>query len=202
MVYLPASVILLHPGVNVEARVAQLGDFLGQEFHSFGVLAEDDRLVNIEFGEEGVEAVQFLFFLEVGVVLGHTLQSQLVHQVDVLGFWHVALLEVLDGDGVGGRKKRNLAILRHKVEDLGHDDLEIVRQELVNLIKDEHSAIVEFCNVLGSEIENPTWSSDDNVNRLVEPINVLFDWITARGDHTLDFFVFSQLLYDETGLHG
>jgi hypothetical protein len=50
----PASVVLLHLRMNIEAGVSQLSDFLGKEFHSFGVFAEDDCLVDVKFRKESV----------------------------------------------------------------------------------------------------------------------------------------------------
>ena len=43
-------------------------------------------------GEERVEAVNFLTLGDVGVVLGDTLQSQLLHQVDLIGLLKVLSL--------------------------------------------------------------------------------------------------------------
>ena len=50
-------VLLEHLGVDVEAGVAELGDLLGQKLDSVGGVAEDNRLVDLQLGEEGVEAV-------------------------------------------------------------------------------------------------------------------------------------------------
>ena len=42
------AVRLQHLGMDVEARVAQLGDLLGQEFHPACGVAEDDGLVDLQ----------------------------------------------------------------------------------------------------------------------------------------------------------
>lgn len=39
---------LLHLGVDVEARVAELGNLLGQQFHAVNRVAEDNRLVDFQ----------------------------------------------------------------------------------------------------------------------------------------------------------
>ena len=83
---------LIHLGVDEEAGVTKLGDLLGQQLHSLHRVAEYDALVDLELREKRVEAVDFLALLHVGVVLGHTFQSQLVHQVDGVGRPQVALL--------------------------------------------------------------------------------------------------------------
>ena len=55
-------------------------------------VAENDALVDLELGEESVETVDLLSLLDVGVILGHTFQGELVHQVDRVGASEVALL--------------------------------------------------------------------------------------------------------------
>ena len=85
-------VSLHHLGVNEETGVAQLSDLLGEQLHTLDRVAENDALVDLELGEEGVEAVDLLSLLHIGVVLGHTLQSELVHQVDRVGGMEVAFL--------------------------------------------------------------------------------------------------------------
>lgn len=51
------SVLLIHAGVYVEARVAQLCDLLGQQFHTLGGVAEDYRLVDLQLCTKGIEAM-------------------------------------------------------------------------------------------------------------------------------------------------
>ena len=51
------AVALQHARVDVEARVAELGDLLRQELDAVDAVAEDDRLVDLQLGEERVEAV-------------------------------------------------------------------------------------------------------------------------------------------------
>lgn len=46
----------------------------------------------IYLGEEGVEAVDFLAFLDKGIVLGNTTKRQFVHQVDLVGLDHMLIL--------------------------------------------------------------------------------------------------------------
>ncbi len=42
------AVALQHLGVDVEARVAQLRDLLGQQLYAVDAVAEDDRLVDLQ----------------------------------------------------------------------------------------------------------------------------------------------------------
>lgn len=49
--------------MDVEARVAELRNLLGKELHSLGRITEDNRLVDVKLGEQGVQAVQLLSLL-------------------------------------------------------------------------------------------------------------------------------------------
>ena len=40
------------------------------------------------------------------------------------------------------------------------------------------------------------------MHRLVKPINVLLDWVTASRHHAFNFLVLAQLLDDIARLHG
>lgn len=52
--------------------------------------------------------MKFLFLLEIGVILGNTLQSKFIRQSDVAGLGNVLLLETLDLNWVGSTEKANL----------------------------------------------------------------------------------------------
>ncbi len=45
------AVGLKHASMAVEARVAQFSDFLGKQLNAIGRVAEDDRLIDLKFGE-------------------------------------------------------------------------------------------------------------------------------------------------------
>ena len=66
------SVMLQHLRMRVETRVAELCNLLCKQLHPVGGVAKDDRLVDLEFGEEGVQAVYFLLFFNESVVLRDT----------------------------------------------------------------------------------------------------------------------------------
>lgn len=103
------SVGLGHLGVDVVAAVAELCDLLGQELDPLSGVAEDDALVDLQLGEERVEAVDLLPLLHEGVVLRDALEGQLVHQVDLVRVSHVLPHEGLDGQGEGGRIQQDLS---------------------------------------------------------------------------------------------
>lgn len=118
------AVGLLHLGVDVEARVAQLGDLLGQQLDAVHRVAEDDGLVDLELqevqvrttsgrvlspphtwacawlcshlGEECVEAVDLLSLVHEGVVLRDAAQRQLLHQIDLVGVLDEPVLQTTD----------------------------------------------------------------------------------------------------------
>ena len=73
------TVVLQHLGVRVEARVSKLGDFLGKQLHSICGVAENNGLIDLEFGKESVEAVNFLFLFDEAVILCYTSKSQFIH---------------------------------------------------------------------------------------------------------------------------
>mmetsp|Transcript_1728 Transcript_1728/g.7123 ORF Transcript_1728/g.7123 Transcript_1728/m.7123 type:complete len:213 (-) Transcript_1728:1117-1755(-) len=63
------AVRLHHLRVDVEARVPELGDLLRQKLDAVHAVAEDDALVDLQLGEERVQAVHFLLLLHKRVVL-------------------------------------------------------------------------------------------------------------------------------------
>ena len=98
----PVTVCLLHFGMYVETGVSQFRYLLGKELDAVNRVTEDDGLVNLELGEEGVKAVNLLAFLDVGIELGNTPKGKFFHQIDRIGLWHVLGTKVLNGDGEGG----------------------------------------------------------------------------------------------------
>lgn len=94
--------LLGHLSVTVEARVAQFGDLLGEQLDTVGRVAEDDGLVDLEFAEQSVQAVDLLLFFHESIVLGDTAQSKFIHEVDFVWAHHVLIREVLDGKGECG----------------------------------------------------------------------------------------------------
>lgn len=86
------TVVLQHLGVRVEAGVSKFGDLFRKQLHSICGVAEDDGLVDLEFGEESIEAVDFLFLFYEAVVLRYASKSELVHQVDFIRIMHMFIL--------------------------------------------------------------------------------------------------------------
>ena len=89
------SIVLQHLGMGVEAGVSQFGNLFREQLHTVGGVAENDGLVDLEFGEKSIEAVDFLFLFYEAVVLRYTSKSELIHQVDFVGISHIFILETV-----------------------------------------------------------------------------------------------------------
>ena len=86
------AVLLKHFGVRIETGVAELRDFLRKELDSVSGIAKDDGLVDLQFREESIEAVDLLLFFHKRVVLGDAAKGELIHQVDLIGVAHMFVL--------------------------------------------------------------------------------------------------------------
>lgn len=188
------TVLLEHASVRVEARVAKFGNLLGEKLNTGGRVAEDDGLVDVEAGEEGVQAVDLLLLFNKGVVLGDTAEGELVHEVDLVGVVHVLVLEVLDNDGESGREEHDLAVSGVKGDELIDGRGELGRQELVSLVHDERLGAREVGDTSACEIEDSAGSTNENVHSVVEADNVVLQAGTTSGDHDVDAEVLSERL--------
>lgn len=104
------TICLEHAGMTVETRIAEFGDFLGQELDAVGRIAEDDGLVDLEFRKEGVQAVYLLLLLNEGIILRDTSEGQLIHEIDFIRIVHVLVREGFDGDGKSRTEEHDLAV--------------------------------------------------------------------------------------------
>lgn len=66
------TVVLQHTSVRVEAGIVQFGDLLGEKLDAIRGIAKDNRLIDLESREEGVEAMDLLAFVDIAVVLRNT----------------------------------------------------------------------------------------------------------------------------------
>ncbi len=73
------TIMLQHTSVRVEAGIVQFGDLLSEKLDAISGIAKDDRLIDLESREEGVEAMDLLAFVDIAVVLRNTSERQLVH---------------------------------------------------------------------------------------------------------------------------
>ena len=86
------TIVLQHLGVRVEAGVSKFGNLLRKQLYSVCGVAENDGLVDLEFGEESIETVYLLFLFYEAIVLRYTSKSELVHQVNFVGISHMFIL--------------------------------------------------------------------------------------------------------------
>ncbi len=140
----PASVLLTHFRVCVKGGVVHFSDFFGEQLDPLGALAEDDGLVNVKLLEERMKAVKLFGLLQVRVVLGNTLQSELVHKVDEHWIGHVVLLESFNLLREGGREKHQLPLRVHFSYYLRYYILEVRRKQLVALVQHQNLAVLQF----------------------------------------------------------
>lgn len=82
--------------MGVKAGIAKFSDLLGQKLNAVSRVTKDDGLVNLELGEERVQAMNFLAFLNECIILRHATQCELVHEIDFVWLHHVLVLEVFD----------------------------------------------------------------------------------------------------------
>ena len=66
------TIVLQHLGMGVEARIAKVHNLLCKQLNPVGRIAENDRLINLQSGKEGVETMNFLAFLNVAIELSYT----------------------------------------------------------------------------------------------------------------------------------
>ena len=93
--------------------------------------------------EESVEAVDLLPLLDKCVVLGDPLQSELVHQVDLVGLLQMLPHERLHSEWKGGAVEEDLSLSREEADHLVQHPFEILAQELVGLVKNQQLEVVD-----------------------------------------------------------
>lgn len=86
------AVVLQHLGMRIETGVSKFGDLLRKQLHTVCGVAENDGLVDLQFGKESVEAMNFLFFFNEAVVLRNAPKSELVHQIYFVRIVHMFIL--------------------------------------------------------------------------------------------------------------
>ena len=134
--------------------------------------------------------------LDKGVELGDALERQLLHEVDSEGVLHVAVHELGHGVGEGGREEHLLRRLGKELNQVLAQREEILRQELVRLVKHQHVALVQDADALVGQVEHTPGSSDENVDCVVQAHDVVLQARASRRHHDLDPHVLAELLAD------
>lgn len=161
------AIRLEHASMAVEAGVAKFCDLLGEKFNTVGGVAEDDRLVDLQFREKSVQAVNLLALFNEGVVLGDTAESEFVHEVDFERRIHILIGESLDGDGESRTEQHDLAILRVELEELFDNWRKFRGEEFISFVHDKCRTFAEIGNTLSCEVENSSWSTNNYMDRVL-----------------------------------
>mmetsp|Transcript_15527 Transcript_15527/g.48823 ORF Transcript_15527/g.48823 Transcript_15527/m.48823 type:complete len:367 (-) Transcript_15527:133-1233(-) len=188
--------------MDVEARVAELGDLLGEELHAVHRVTEDDRLVHLELGEEGVKAVHLLLLLDECIELRDTLERELVHEVDDIGLLQELVLEILDRHRECGGVAEDLPGRGQEVEELLDERLELGREELVRLVHDSDVTLSQLRHTLVGQVEDAAGGGDDHVHGAVEAHDVVLEGGASRGHHHFHAQVLAELLAHLRRLQG
>ena len=157
-------------------------------------VAEDDGLRDRDGLVKIAKRVEFpIFLLDSYEELLDTLQGELVLlDEDADGVAHELGGDLEDVLGHGGGEEDNLGALGQKLEDVVDLLGETARQHLIGLVK------TEKLDVVGSEcptvdhILHPSWSTDNNVDALLELSHVLADVRTADASVAFDVHVVAE----------
>ena len=108
--------------------------------------------------------MHFLPLLYKRVELGNTAESQLVHQIDLIGLLQELVLECLDNHRESCREEQDLAIRCAEANQLLDNRLEFWREKLVCLIHDKCLALREIGYASSSKIQDTTRRRNQNVD--------------------------------------
>lgn len=145
--------------------------------------------------------MDLLLFFHESVVLGNTTEGELVHEVDLVWIIHVLVGKFLDGHGECGREQHELSVKRMLAEDLLDRLCELLGQQLVGFVHDNHATLAQISDVLPRQISNSARRADNDMHGLAQAQNVVPKTSSARGDHDVDTEMFTEGLANLRGLH-
>jgi hypothetical protein len=167
------AMLLSHLRVNVVARVANLGDLLSQQLHALSRIAENDGLIDLKLAEQSVQAVNLLLLVNKSVELSNAQQSQLLHQIDLVWITHMLGHETSDSAWKSSRVEHDLTLRRQMGNQTIQHRHEVLGQQLVGFIQNEHVAVLHLGNAFVHQIENASRSSNDQVNNTIQTEQVI-----------------------------
>jgi hypothetical protein len=103
-------------------------------------------------------------------------------------------LEALDHDRESGTEKHDLSVLGVESKKLLDNGGEFGRKQLISLIHYECLASREIRHALSSQIQDPTRCSNNDVNRLAQTYNIVFEACSTSRNHDVDTQVLSKRL--------
>lgn len=190
------TVMLEHARVRIETRIAKFSDLLSKQLNTIGRIAEDDRLVDLQLVEESVQTVNLLLLFNEGVILGDATEGKFVHQVNLVGAVHVFILEALNLNRESCTEEHNLAVLGVEIQELFNNWGEFGRQEFVSLIHDKGLALGQISNTLACQIQNSSRRSNNDMDRFIQPHDVVFKVGTSSRYHYVHAKVLAKLFAD------
>ena len=188
------AVVLRHLGMNEKAAVSELRHLAREKLDAVRAVGKNDALVHLKLGEERVEARDLLPLVDVRVVLRDTLQSEVVHEVDDVRLPEKLVLELAHRDGECCRIAQNLPVVRKVCHEATERVGELWAEQLVRLVEAEHLALAELGHALVCEVKDAPGCRDDEVNRVVESHDIIFEAGSSGGDHHLQLEVLSEFL--------
>ena len=69
--------------------------------------------------------------------------------------------------------EQNLATLRKEADNLVEHPLEVLTEQLVRLVQDEHLAVAHVGHLLLHQVQDPAGGGDHQVNLLIDPHDVV-----------------------------
>lgn len=161
-----------------------------------------DKKMFTNLWEKSIQAVDLLFLLHVGIVLCDTLQGQLLHQINLIRIVHMPLDELIDRARKRGRVQKDLTIRWQIRDDIVEHVLEVLRQQLVRLVHNEHRTVVHDGQTLLHQVQNASGRCNYDVHLLLQAHDVLFQICAARCCHDLAAHVFRDFDADLWRLKG
>lgn len=142
--------------------------------------------------------MDLLAFFDVSVKLGDTTKSQLVHEVNTVRIRDKLFAEALYSHRKCGAEEADLMILVALPNNIFQNWLKFWGEELVGFVHNNCSDITKIGNFLRAKIENATWSCNDDVDRIVQAHDVIFQGRASCGHHALNSHMLAHF-FDNSG---
>lgn len=93
-------------------------------------------------------------------------------------------------------------LLVTEINDLFKDRLKLRREELVGLVHDDGAAFAKIRNLFRGQVKNTAGGGNNNVHRVVETHDIIFERRSPRSNHALNPHMLSNLLDNSRCLQG
>lgn len=179
-------------------------EFGGQFVDLLLLVAVQDALLDIDVVvqlDEGLELP--LFLLDGDVELLDTVQGEFF-VLDEDGGWvsHEVLGQFQNIRGHSGGEKGNLDVTWDELEDVLDLFLESSSEHFIGLVQDEELQMLSLKESLLEHVVDSAWSSDNDLNTLLELLSLVHDVGSSGTDMHIDLQVLSQADHDGLDLLG